>query len=236
MKRLLLASTSTVYGSEYLEYLLPTLKSFFKSVDKILFIPFARPRGISFNDYTETVAIAFENIDIKVSGIHKFENAAQAIEESEAIFVGGGNTFVLVNELYQQNLMGILKQKINSGTPYLGTSAGSNIAGISMQTTNDMPIVYPPTHTTLGCIPFNINAHYLDADPLSKHKGETRETRINEFHTYNETPVLGLREGSWLEVNGDDIVLKGELTARWFQKGKSCNELRPEDKVDVKFR
>ncbi len=218
MKKLLLASTSTIYGSEYLEYLMPTLKSFFKDIDKILFIPYARPSGVSYDDYTKTVAKAFNSIDIKIDGIQKFKSTALAIEEAEAIFVGGGNTFVLVNELYQRDILEILKRKINSDTPYLGTSAGSNIAGLTMQTTNDMPIVYPPSYTTLGCISFNINAHYLDADPLSKHKGETRETRINEFHTYNKTPVLGLREGSWLEVNDDEVVLKGELTARCFQK------------------
>ncbi len=232
MQKLILASTSTLYGGEYLEYLLPTLKSFFKGVSTILFIPYARPGGISYDDYTKTVIKAFEAIDIKVEGSHTSKNALQAIEESEAIFVGGGNTFVLVNELYQQNLMSVLKQKINSGTLYLGTSAGSNIAGLTMQTTNDMPIVYPPSYTTLGCIPFNINAHYLDVDPLSKHKGETRATRINEFHTYNNIPVIGLREGSWLEVKGNDVVLKGELTARWFQKNKDPFEIKPSKKIN----
>jgi len=233
MKKLLLASTSTVYSSKYLEYLLPTLKSFFMDVKRILFIPYARPSGIKYDNYTEIVAKTFNSIGIDVIGIHEFINVEQAVKEAEAIFVGGGNTFVLVNELYQQNLMEILKEKINSGTPYLGTSAGSNITGLTMQTTNDMPIIYPPSYITLGCIPFNINAHYLDPDPLSKHKGETRETRINEFHVFNKTPVLGLREGSWLEVNDNDIVLKGELTARWFQKDKSPIELKPESKVDI---
>ncbi len=233
MKRLILASTSTVYGSDYLEYLLPTLNTFFKGVNKMLFIPYARPGGISHNTYTKLVGMAFMKIGIVVEGIHQFENVQLAIKEAEAIYVGGGNTFVLVNELYRQNLMKLLKQKINSGVPYIGTSAGSNIAGLTMQNTNDMPIDYPPTYSTLGCIPFNINAHYVDPNPLSKHKGETRETRIKEFHSYNDMPVLGLREGSWLEVAGDQIILKGALKARWFEKNKKPIEINPEKSINI---
>jgi len=118
-----------------------------------------------------------------------------------------------------------LREAILKGTPYLGTSAGSNICGPSMQTTNDMPIVYPSSFKTLGVIPFNINAHYLDPDPSSKHMGETRETRIKEFHTQNTVPVVGLREGSYLKVNGDKIILKGNLTARRFEQGKNAKEI-----------
>ena len=227
MKKLLLASTSTVYGSGYLEYLLPELKLFFKGVQSILFIPFARPSGISYEDYTKVAKDAFKKIGINVKGINEYENSKEAISNAEGIFIGGGNTFVLVNELYDQNLIQLLKDVIKKGTPYLGTSAGSNIAGISMMTTNDMPIVYPPSYDTLGSIPFNINAHYLDPDPNSTHKGETRETRIKEFHVYNKIPVIGLREGSWLAVNGNDILIKGKLKARWFEKDKFPTELSP---------
>ena len=229
MKKLLLASTSTIYGSDYLEYLMPTLTNFFEEVNTLLFIPYARPSGISYDDYTSLVSKAFKKIDIEVVGIHTFNNKQKAIENAEGIFVGGGNTFVLVTELYQQKLMEVLEIVINKGIPYLGTSAGSNIAGLTMQTTNDMPIVYPPSYKTLRCIPFNINAHYLDPDSNSKHKGETRETRIKEFHAYNDIPVIGLREGSWLEVDGDEIILKGNLPARWFQKGKKIIEIQPDN-------
>jgi len=231
MKKLLLASTSTVYGSGYLEYLLPQLKLFFKGIQTILFIPFARPSGVSYEDYTKIAMDAFKKIGIEVKGIHEYENLKEAISNAEGIFVGGGNTFVLVNELYDQNLIQILKDTINKGTPYLGTSAGSNIAGISMMTTNDMPIVYPPSYDTLGSIPFNINAHYLDPDSNSTHKGETRETRIKEFHVYNKIPVIGLREGSWLEVNGNDIILKGKLSGRWFKKDEMPLELAPDSQI-----
>lgn len=225
MKNLILASTSTIYGSNYLEYLMPTLSSFFKSAETLLFIPYARPSGISYDDYTKMVFEAFKKINIHVKGIHQCDDKKQAIENAQGIFVGGGNTFVLVNELYQLNLMEHLKIAIDKSTPYLGTSAGSNLAGLTMQTTNDMPIVYPKSYKTLGGIPININAHYLDPDPASKHKGETREIRIKEFHMYNNIPVIGLREGSWLQVTGDKIVLRGELSARWFEKDKEPTEI-----------
>jgi len=219
MKKLLIASTSTVYGSGYLEYLQPALTSFFKGVTIVLFIPYARPGGISYEVYTKKVKEAFASIDIEVQGIHEFINPKRAVQEAQAIFTGGGNTFELVHQLYANDLLVDLKEVIENGTPYLGTSAGSNICGVSMMNTNDMPVVYPPSFVTLGLIPFNINAHYLDPIQGSTQGGETRETRIQEFHFYNETPVVGLREGSWLEVMGSKIILKGNLTARLFQKG-----------------
>jgi dipeptidase E len=225
MKKLLIASTSTIYGSGYLEYLLPTLKGFFRDVKTILFIPYARPSGISYDEYTKVAKDAFANINIDVVGIHEFENPKKAILKAEAIFTGGGNTFELVNQLYKNDVLSTLKNALENGTPYLGTSAGSNICGVNMMNTNDMPIVYPPSFTTLGCIPFNINAHYLDPVIGSKHKGETRETRIKEFHVFNKIDVLGLREGSWLEVLGDTITLKGKYTARLFKQNQKPVEL-----------
>ena len=193
MKRIIIASTSTLHEGSYLEYLLPTLKEHFKNCKNILFIPFARPGGISHTDYTAKAAQAFATINISVKGIHEFENPAEAIKTAEGIFTGGGNTFLLVTQLYKHNIMQLLAETVKSGTPYLGTSAGSNICGLSMQTTNDMPIVYPPSFQTLGLIPFNLNPHYLDPDLQSKHMGETRETRIKEFHAFNAIPVLVLR-------------------------------------------
>jgi dipeptidase E len=233
MKKLIIASTSTIHGSDYLEYILPELKTFFKTIDEILFIPYARPSGISYDAYTKIASSAFKKIGIKVTGIHKFSETQKAVENAQAVFVGGGNTFVLVNELYKQNLFKILKERLNNGMLYLGTSAGSNICGPTMQTTNDMPIVYPPDYATLGMIPFNINAHYLDPNVSSTHKGETRETRIKEFHCYNDIPVLGLREGSWLEVNGNEIILKGTLKARLFIHHKKPVELQPGRRIVV---
>ena len=226
MKKMIVASTSTVHGSKYLEYLLPTLKKHFTGVKELLFIPFARPGGISYSEYTSRANEAFSKINIKVKGIHEFENFKEAINNSEAIFTGGGNTFELVNQLYKNDIINNLKSVLEKGTPYLGTSAGSNICGLNMMNTNDMPIVYPPSFTTLGCIPFNINAHYLDPIEGSTHMGETRETRIKEFHVFNKTSVLGLREGSWLEVSNNSVVLRGNLTARLFEQNKKPVELK----------
>lgn len=228
MKKIIIASTSTLHGGSYLDYLLPVLQSHFKDCKSILFIPYARPGGISHDEYTQKVSEAFQTINISVKGIHEFENAEIAIKNAEGIFTGGGNTFLLVTQLYRNNIMQALSETVKNGTPYLGTSAGSNICGLSMQTTNDMPIIYPPSFQTLGLIPFNLNPHYLDPELQSKHMGETRETRIKEFHAFNNTPVLGLREGSWLEVKGDKITLKGNLSARLFQQNQSPTELEPE--------
>ncbi len=228
MKQMIIASTSVVYGSEYLAYILPTLKQFFKGINEILFIPYARPSGISHDEYTQIASKAFSKIDIKISGIHEFDNPIVAVQNAEAIFTGGGNTFVLVDSLQKKKLFPVIKEVVQKGTLYFGTSAGSNIMGVDMKTSNDMPIVYPAGFKTLGLIPFNINPHYLDPDLKSKHQGETRETRIEEYLTFNDVPVIGLREGSWLEVKGDNIVLKGNLTARLFRKGEKPIEMLPE--------
>lgn len=225
MKNLVIASTSTVYNGEYLDYLMDELTQLFTDCQTILFIPYARPGGISHDDYTAKVQTAFSKINKKVVGLHEFENATEAITKAEGLFTGGGNTFLLVTQLYENNVMEVLSETIKKGTPYLGTSAGSNITGVSMQTTNDMPIIYPPSFATLNLIPFNLNPHYLDPDTNSKHMGETRETRIKEFHAFNSTAVLGLREGSWLRVNGEQIVLKGDLTARLFRQNETPIEI-----------
>ena len=224
MKRILLASTSTVYGGTYLSYLQDELIDFFTGIDEILFVPYARPSGITHDEYTQIVQQFFNRVGKRVVGLHTFADPKKAIRQAKAIFTGGGNTFVLVNQLYGLEVMDVLREAVENGTLYMGTSAGSNIAGQTMQTTNDMPIVYPPSFKTLGLVPFNINPHYLDPDPQSKHKGETRETRIKEFHVFNDTPVIGLREGSWLRVEDEKVSLKGDLTARIFLKGQEPYE------------
>jgi dipeptidase E len=232
MKNLIIASTSTLHNGGYLDYLLPILESHFAKASTILFIPYARPGGVTHDEYTTKVREALHKIGKNVQGLHEFENPIQAIQNAQAIFTGGGNTFLLVSELYRNNVITILEQKLKEGTPYLGTSAGSNICGLTMGTTNDMPILYPPSFRTLGMVPFNINPHYLDPDSNSTHMGETRETRINEFHKFNPQPVIGLREGSWLEVKGEKIILKGSLTARWFVANRVPIEIEPE--TDIK--
>ena len=233
MKNIIIASTSTIHGSGPLEYLLDELSVFFKDTTEILFIPYARPGGISHDEYTSNVNKAFSQIGKVAKGIHEFEDPKAAVTNAKAIFTGGGNTFVLVNQLYKNDLLESIKNAVNSGTPYLGTSAGSNICGLTVNTTNDMPIVYPPSFKTFGLVPFNINPHYLDPDPTSTHKGETRETRIKEFHAFNTQPVVGIREGSWLAVKGDSIILKGQLTARIFEHNKTPYEVEPETQLNT---
>lgn len=233
MKKILLASTSTVYGSGFLDYLISELQHHFKDCKTLLFIPYARSGGMTHEEYTAKVALAFAKINITVKGIHEFENPVAAVQNAEGIFTGGGNTFVLVSQLYKNQVMEVLAKKLKSGTPYLGTSAGSNIAGLTIQTTNDMPIVYPPSFETLGMIPFNLNPHYIDNDKPSNHMGESREDRIKEFHSFNSIPVLGLREGSWLDIKGDTITLKGNLKARLFRQNHKPEEL--ESGSDLSF-
>ncbi len=225
MKNAIIASTSTTHNSGYLEYILPHLEALFDGVSRVIFIPYARPSGITHDEYTKTVSNAFQKIGKSIKGIHEYEDAKKAVTDAEGIFVGGGNTFVLVNELYKNQLLEPLRKAIFSGTPYLGTSAGSNICGLTIGTSNDMPIVYPPSFKTMGIVPFNINPHYLDPNPDSTHMGETRETRIKEFHKFNNQPVIGLREGSWLRVKGNDITLEGPHEARVFEQHKTPYEI-----------
>lgn len=233
MKNLIIASTSALHGGEYMEYLIPHLQVLFKHCKTILFIPYARPNGISHEEYTTKAASFFAKINIKVKGIHEFDDPVWAVKNAEGIFTGGGNTFLLVSQLHQNKIMTVLSETIKKGTPYLGTSAGSNICGLTMQTTNDMPIIYPPSFQTLGLVPFNLNPHYLDADLQSKHMGETRETRIKEFHVFNSVPVLGLREGSWLEVKDGKNILKGPFSAKLFKQNQIPVEI--ESETDISY-
>ncbi len=207
-----------------MDYLLDEVKVFF-ATDEILFVPYARPGGMSYDKYTKFPKKVFGSIGIKVKGIHEFDNPAEAIQNAKGIFVGGGNTFVLLKTLYDLDLMEPLRQAVKNGLKYMGSSAGSNLTGMSVSTTNDMPIVYPPSFDALQLVPFNINPHYLDPDPNSTHQGETRETRINEFHHFNTQKVIGLREGSWLRLENSEIHLKGGHTARLFQENKQPQEI-----------
>ncbi|WKS96135.1 dipeptidase PepE [Riemerella columbina] len=221
----ILASTSAVYGGAYLEYLKEELQVLYRGIDELLFIPYARPQGLTYDEYTARAAEFFNQLGIKVKGIHEFENPQTALREAKAFFTGGGNTFLLVKTLHENQLMTVLREEITKGKPYLGTSAGSNIGGLNMQTTNDMPIVFTPSFECMGLVPFNLNPHYLDADPTLKHNGETRETRIKEFLSQNDTPVVGLREGNWIRILGEEITVQGPLTTRIFEKNKTPYEV-----------
>ena len=217
MKKMLLASNSTIYGQKYLEYLQDEIKTLFSGCKKILFVPYARPSGISHLEYTEKVKGVFNILNLEIID-YTNEDLRESLENCDGIFIGGGNTFLLLNKLYQFSLIDILKNKIDSGIPYLGTSAGTNICGMTIGTTNDMPIIHVKSFEALGIIHLNINPHYLDPIDGVKHMGESRETRINEFHKFNDQVVIGLREGSYLQVQGDDIFLKGLKHAIVFKK------------------
>ncbi len=233
---IVIASTSTVYGGEYLVYLTPAIKDLYKNTKEVLFIPYARPSGMSYDEYTETARKAFDKIGILLKGIHEFNDPKKAISQAQGIFTGGGNTFILVKTLYDLDLWEVLSKSIQTGTPYLGTSAGSNITGQNMKTTNDMPIVSVPSYDTLKIFPFNINPHYLDPKPeLLKHMGETRDTRLKEYLHFNSIPVVALREGSWIEQKGEKMHLRGNLSARIYFDLQDIREIEPDTFLNPLF-
>ncbi len=227
--RLLLISNSTNPGEGYLDYPKLNIKDFLgeKPVNAI-FIPYAAVT-FSFEEYEEKVNARFAEIGHHVTSIHRFINPIEAIENADAIVVGGGNTWQLVKMLQEKNLMKPIRKKVKQGTPYIGWSAGSNIACPTLKTTNDMPIVEPIKFKTLKLVPFQINPHYLDDNPAN-HGGETREVRINEFIEVNqETYVVGLREGTMLLLEDNDLSLIGNRKARIFKYGAEPLELSNED-------
>ncbi|RKD92241.1 dipeptidase PepE [Mangrovibacterium diazotrophicum] len=227
--KLLLSSNSTMPGEEYLGFPSPYIKTFLgEKPVKALFIPYAAVT-FSFDEYEQKVNEAFQRGGHSVVSIHHFDNPAKAIEEAEAIVVGGGNTWQLVRMLHDQNLMMAIRRNVQSGTPYIGWSAGSNVACPTLRTTNDMPIIDPTSFNTTGLVPFQINPHYMDANP-DGHAGETREQRINEFIEINPlTFVVGLREGTLLKLENEKLELIGNRSARIFIQGLDAYELNPGD-------
>lgn len=227
--RLLLISNSTNPGEDYLDYPKNNIKDFLGDKSKnAIFIPYAAVT-FSFEEYEKKVNDRFAEIGHQVTSIHRFINPIEAIENSDAIVVGGGNTWQLVKMLQEKGLMKVIRKKVKQGTPYIGWSAGSNIACPSLKTTNDMPIVEPIKFKTLKLVPFQINPHYLDDNPAN-HGGETREVRINEFIEVNrETHVVGLREGTMLLLENNDLALIGKRKARVFKYGQKPLELSDED-------
>lgn len=220
MKKMILASTSTIHGEEFLEYLLKEIKNLFVGCKSILFIPFARPSGLTHLAYTKKVQDQFKKVNLSVIDYSKDNDFLQKLEKSDGLFIGGGNTFLLLHQLNKLKLIEKIREKILSGTPYLGTSAGTNICGISIGTTNDMPIVEIESRLSLQILPFNINPHFYEKNNDSKHMGESRETRIQEFLIYNKQPVVGLKEGSFLKINQENIILEGKESAIIFERNQ----------------
>jgi dipeptidase E len=233
VRDVLLLSTSTVHGSRFLEYAEDDIRSFFPGGATVLFVPFARPGGITHDGYTELVRTRFGEMGLGLAGLHESADPLAAVNEAEGVFVGGGNTFVLLKALYEAGLLEPLRRRALAGMPYMGSSAGSNLAGLTIGTTNDMPVVEPASFRALALVPFNINPHYLDPDPGSTHMGETRETRIGEFHHFNAQPVLGLREGAMLRVKGNEARVLGSRGGRLFACQADPVEVQPDS--DVSF-
>lgn len=227
--RLLLISNSTNYGGNYLDHCADEIKDFLGSIQNLTFIPYALN---DWNSYTEKTRQRYAQMDIAVKGIHEFPDPKTAVHQSEAIHIGGGNTFRLLKLLYEQGLIPLIRERVKHDMPYIGASAGTNVATISIKTTNDMPITYPPSFDALGLVPFNINPHYIDADPNSMHMGETREQRLKEFHEMNDTTVVGLREGTYLRIEGPSVTLKGLKGARIFRKNQEPEEYPVLSKLD----
>jgi dipeptidase E len=234
--RLLLISNSTNAGEAYLDYPKHEIKKFLGDVKKILFIPYAAVT-FSFDEYQQKVQERFSELGIEVDSIHHYTPAGKrkAIAEAEAIVIGGGNTFNLLKLMQQQDLLEVIRYECLKGKPYIGWSAGSNVTCPTICTTNDMPIVEPDSFHAINLIRFQINPHYLDANP-DGHAGETREQRIEEYleaNPYNY--VVGLREGTMLKIDEGEVSLIGARKARIFKKGMEPKELGPGDDFDFLF-
>jgi dipeptidase E len=224
--RILLLSTSTVHGSGYLDYAEQEVRDFLGAVQRVLFVPFALA---DHEGYAARVRARFGRFGCAVDSLHEGGNVADA----EAIFVGGGNTFRQLKTLQERELLEAIRTRVEQGMPYIGSSAGSNIAAPTIRTTNDMPIVEPASFEALRLVPFQINPHFQDADPNSTHMGETREERLLQYLEENETPVVGLREGAWLRIENGTCELRGSSGGRLFRRGVDPAELAPGANLDA---
>jgi dipeptidase E len=233
MSRVLLISNSTLFGSGYLDHAEHEIRDFLGDIKRVLFVPFAL---YDRDAYASTASERFKKMGYDLTSVHNATDRLQAVAETQAIFIGGGNTFRLLKTLYDQNLLDPIRQRVATGMPYIGSSAGSNVAGPTIKTTNDMPILQPPSFDALGLVSFQINPHYLDPDPNSKHMGETREKRIMEFLEENDAPVLGLREGAMARCEDGKTILKGSTGARIFRRGIEAVETVPGDQLDELLR
>ncbi len=240
-RNLLLISNSTNAGEVYLGWPRPHIQAFLaeNKVNQVLFVPYAgvnlSSEGLkaSFDAYESRVKAVFGELGFELKSIHQFSDAVKAVEEAECIAVGGGNTFHLFYMMHHMGIMKPMRKRILEGMPFMGWSAGANVACPTLRTTNDMPIIEPVSFQGLNVIPFQINPHYLDAHPEG-HGGETREQRIKEFIAINpEVYVAGLREGCFFRVKGDDLKHYGSRSLRIFKNGKTPFELNNDN--DLQF-
>jgi dipeptidase E len=222
VRRLLLLSNSTNHGGGFLDHAMDRILAFLGPRRRLAFVPFALR---DHEGYAAKVRDRFAPAGIEVDRVRL--DGDTALDTAEALFVGGGNTFRLLDRLQRGNLLGAVRERVDEGMPYLAASAGTNVACPTIRTTNDMPIVEPAAFEALSLIPFQINPHYLDPDPASRHMGETREERIGQYLEENDTAVLGLREGSWVAVEDEVARLEGPRPARLFRRDREPEELAP---------
>ena len=222
--RLLLISNSTMHGGDYLAHCAGEIRDFLGSSQQVAFIPYALA---DHDGYEASARAVFASMGCNLTSVHNDSDPCAVLSNADAVFVGGGNTFRLLDTLYRTRLLQAIRSHVEDGMSYIGSSAGTNVAAPTIKTTNDMPIVMPPSFDALSLVLFQINPHYLDPDPSSTHMGETREERLRQFHEENETPVLGIREGCMLRVTGNDMELRGSTAARLFRKGQPPVEYAP---------
>lgn len=227
--RLLLLSNSTNFGEKYLDHAMADIRDFLGGVKRITFVPFALA---DHEAYTAKARDRFAREGIEVSALAADRGSTDDLEAAEAVFVGGGNTFRLLRALQATGHVEAIRARVEAGMPYLGASAGTNIAAPTIKTTNDMPIVQPASFDALGLVPFQINPHFIDADAASRHMGETREERLREYLEENDRPVVGLREGAWLRREGGSLRLEGRNGARLFRRGSDPENLAPGTSLD----
>jgi dipeptidase E len=214
--KLLLISNSVCHGKAYLEHCAEAIRTFLGGATTLTFVPYAAK---DWDGYTSQVRRALAGFGYTVQGVHEAGPWPHRLPDNPAVFVGGGNTFRLLKTLQDGGLLSQIRERVLGGTRYMGASAGANLACPTIKTTNDMPIVQPADFNALGLVRFQINPHYMDPDPNSRHMGETREKRIAEFHEENDTTVIGLREGSWIVVDRGRAKLHGPGGAKIFMKG-----------------
>src|SRR5215471_8135281 len=227
-QRILLISNSTVHGRGYLDHVEQQIKDFLGKAKRILFFPYAL---YDRDGYAAKAKARFAVMGYSLEAVHQAADPRKAVENTDAFFVGGGNTFRLLKALQDFDLIDVIRHKVKTGAPYIGSSAGSNVAGPTIKTTKDMPIVQPRSFDSLALVPFQISPHFQDADPNSMHMGETQEERILQFLEENETPVAGIREGAWLICENGAVTLRGEAGARIFRRGEIPVEAKRGDNI-----
>lgn len=228
--RALLLSSSRVHGGGYLDHAESEIKSYLQHVERVLFVPYALQDR---DGYSKVARTKFNALGFGLDSIHESADPKRAVASAQAMFIGGGNTFRLLKTLYELDLLDLIRQRADSGMLYMGASAGSNVAGPTIRTTNDMPIVQPPSFNALGLVPFQINPHYIDTDPNSTHMGETREQRLREYLEENTVPVVAIREAAMLHLESGVVTLKGKAGARIFKRGQEPYEVQPDSVIGL---